>query len=75
MSRAEVSALAARLVPRPRRIEGGPAPWVLTGRPTLELEPPADFEAMLAAAAAIYRSEALSARTGLTTTLISGLVV
>ncbi len=41
----------------------------------LELEPPADFDAMLAAAAAIYRSEVLSARTGLTTTLISGLVV
>lgn len=41
----------------------------------LNLEPPTDFAALEAAAAAIYHSEEISAQTGVTNTLISGLVI
>ncbi|MEM8858292.1 MAG: hypothetical protein AAGD96_08230 [Chloroflexota bacterium] len=67
-------------------VDGNPAALPVTGYKqvliyrqdwfdTLSLAPPTDYRSILQGARAIYRSDTLSAQTGISSTLLSGLVV
>ena len=67
-------------------VEGNPAALPIAGHKqlliyrqdwfdTLNLAPPTDYRSILQGARAVYRSDTLSAQTGISSTLLSGLVV